>query len=114
MGKQDSLTIATKQHEVSFPVTGNYAVENIDRSVMNGNPLFHMVNGTAAALAEPATPGFVTGQEAVPIVFLGRAMIGEPVNGFVRDNTVTLFEGESPCDLFGGPALLEAVIHMML
>ena len=81
---------------------------------MNGDAVFDMVNGTAAALAEAATPGLMPGQEAMPIIFLCGAMIDEAVDGFMRDEALSVCARELPSDLLGRPAHEEAGVDIGL
>ena len=77
---QQSLAISGEQHEVGFPMARRLAAFDLGRSFSDRAPLFDEA-GRAAAWASPAPASeFVTRQQAVPVILLGRTMINETID----------------------------------
>ena len=74
------LAISGEQHEVGFPMARRLAAFDLGRSFSDRAPLFDEA-GRAAAWASPAPASeFVTRQQAVPVILLGRTMINETID----------------------------------
>jgi hypothetical protein len=112
MNHEHGLAILSKEHEISFPVAGGRAVVGLRRTIVNGDAVLDVVDGTATPLAEAAATGLMTGQETMPVILLGRAMVDETVDGLVADESRAFEVTETAGDLLGGPALLQVVTNL--
>jgi hypothetical protein len=111
MENQDGLTILGEEHEIGFPMAGLGSVVGLRGAIMNRHAVLEVLNGTASAKAQAATPMFATRQEAVPVILLGGAMIDETIDRFVGDHGVAVGATESTGNLLRGPAQQQVLAH---
>jgi len=112
MGDKHGLAIATKQHQIAFPMAHRAARVDLPGASVNGYPSLDVLDGAAPAHAQPTAPGFAPRQQAMPVVFLRAAMIDEAVYGFVGDNTVPGLGLELAGDFGGRPTRTEPTVHV--
>ena len=107
MGGEKSLAVFAEEDEVSFPMAWGGAVVSLRGTIVNRDAVLDMVNRTAAALAEATPSRLVAGQEAVPVILLGGAMVDEAVDGLLADQGLAIEVTETTSDLLGGPTLFQ-------
>lgn len=107
VGGEDSLAVLAEEHEVGFPMAGQGAVVGLRGTIVNGDAVLDMVDGAAAPLAQAAAAGLVAGQEAMPVILLGGAMVDEAVDGLVADQGRAFEVAETTGDLLGRPTLFQ-------
>lgn len=80
MENQQPLATSGEQHEVGFPMTRHPAPFDLGRAFGNRSPLFDEAGG--AATRAPVTPScsFMTRQQAMPGILLGRTMIDKTID----------------------------------
>ena len=111
MEGKDGLAVFAEEHEIGFPVAGPGAVVGFRGSGVNGDAVEEELDGAAAARAESPAAGLVAGQEAVPVILLGGAVVDKAVDGLVADKRVAAGPAQAASDLFGGPTLPQAFPH---
>ena len=107
MSHKHGLAILSEEHEISFPVAWERTVVGLRRTIVNGDAVGKEVDGTAPAATQAAATRLMAGQEAMPVILLGRAMVDEAVDGLVADEGLALEVTETAGDLLGGPALFQ-------
>ena len=107
------LSVFCEQHEVGFPVTWDGPIGGLGRALGDGNPAFDKAYGAAAAPATEAALALAARQVMPPAIVLGAGDLGvdEAIDTLVTDDVVTGVAGEAPGDLFGRPALGQALTH---
>ena len=74
------LAISGEQHEVGFPMARHLTAFDLGGSFGDRAPLFDEAGGAAAWASAVPSFEFVAGQQAMPIVLLGRTMIDETID----------------------------------
>ena len=80
MGDKQVVTVFGEQHEVRFPVSRRGAIGGLDGPLTDRAAELDGAGGAAAAFAQASAPEFATGQQAMPIVLLRRAMIDKTID----------------------------------
>ena len=76
-------------------MAGLAACVDVKWAFCDGNPVFYMLDGTAALAASVAAAGLFAGQIVPPVLVLGSADLGvdEAVDGFMADGWVAFAVG---------------------
>src|SRR5579883_230558 len=113
MKDEHGLAVFGEQHEVGFPMAGGVAIGGDLGPFGHGNAAFDEVCGAAAAPAAKAALAFGAREIMAPAIVLGAGDLGvdETIDAFMADHRPSGFAGEAAGDLFGRPALGEAVEH---
>ncbi|MDI4236485.1 hypothetical protein OZ411_27085 [Bradyrhizobium sp. Arg237L] len=74
---QQALATSGEQHEVGFPMARRSATFSLGGSLGDRAPVLDDADAAASA---SASHFFVTRQQAIPIILLGRAMIDETID----------------------------------
>ena len=80
MGHEDVVAVFGEQHEIGFPMPRLTTIRRLDGPFADGTAALDVACGTTAAFAEASAAGLGAGQQAMPVIFLGRAMIDEAVD----------------------------------
>src|SRR5579863_2261164 len=108
---QDGLAVFSEEHQIGVPVAGLGAVVGLRGASVNRHTVLEVQHRTSAARAQVSAARLAAGQQAVPVILLGGAMVDEAVDGLVRDYRLAAGATEAAGDLLGRPALEQVLAH---
>src|SRR5258706_2939688 len=112
MGDEHRLSVATKEHQIPLPMAHRNAGVDLKGAFVNGHASLNVLYGAAPAHAQPAAAVLELRQQAMPVILLGAAMVDEPVNGFVGDDTVSSLGPELARDFCERPTGAEPTVYV--
>src|SRR5438093_9270502 len=108
MTDQYRLTVLSKQHQISFPVTRLAPRMDIGRAPIDSHTSLDAIYQAAAAFAStPTALAFATRQVMSPAIVLGATdlRIDKPIDRFIADDRTSVLSLQSASDLGRRPAL---------
>src|SRR5438132_934105 len=80
MEKKQSLPISGEQHEVGFPMPRLSAAFDLGGTLADRASVLDKAGRTTASPPAPSSFEFVTRQQAMPVILLGRSMIDKTID----------------------------------
>src|SRR5947208_6535003 len=107
MTDQYRLTVLSKQHQISFPVTRLAPLMDIGRAPIDSHTSLDAIYQAAAFASTPTALAFGTRQVVSPAIVLGATdlRIDKPIDRFIADDRTSVLSLQSASDLGRRPAL---------
>src|SRR5216117_3167531 len=107
MTDQYRLTVLSKQHQISFPVTRLAPLMDIGRAPIDSHTSLDAIYQAAAFASTPTALAFATRQVVSPAIVLGATdlRIDKPIDRFIADDRTSVLSLQSASDLGRRPAL---------
>src|SRR5438874_3082751 len=107
MTDQYRLTVLSKQHQISFPVTRLAPLMDIGRAPIDSHTSLDAIYQAGAFASTPTALAFATRQVVSPAIVLGATdlRIDKPIDRFIADDRTSVLSLQSASDLGRRPAL---------
>src|SRR5216117_1946682 len=116
MTDQYRLTVLSKQHQISFPVTRLAPLMDIGRAPIDSHTSLDAIYQAAAFASTPTALAFATRQVVSPAIVLGATdlRIDKPIDRFIADDRTSVLSLQSASDLGRRPALSQPLQDLSL
>src|SRR5438093_13185261 len=109
MTDQYRLTVFSKQHQISFPITRLAPLMDINRAPIDNHTSVDAIYQTSAFASTPTALAFATRQVVSPAIVLDATdlRIDKPIDRFIADDRTSVLSLQSASNLRRRPALYQ-------